>query len=87
MLTFITGGEEEEEAENSGLLPQLFLIASITEQEIAPGPIQTNGKSLARFSFLISKFSLLFWKLEIVFSDILFFHQHATIISYFLTIL
>lgn len=50
--TPITGGEEAEEAESSVLLPQLFLIAPIREQGTTLGPIQANGKSLLRFSFL-----------------------------------
>lgn len=48
----LSGGEEAEEAESSVLLPQLFLIAPIREQGTTLGPIQANGKSLLRFSFL-----------------------------------
>ena len=40
-----TGGKEAEEAEGSALVPQLVLIAPITEQETSPGPIEANGKS------------------------------------------
>lgn len=47
-----------------------------SKKQVYTGPSQSNNKSLVRFIILLIKFSL--WKLEIVFSDTLFSHQHVT---------